>query len=85
MTEVTEIKVTKVAWTYVPRLNVELTEEQDEKINKLLPWGVRKAVVHRVLDALFALLEKDSPTVVGAILSAGVDIKLEVKESGQPS
>lgn len=43
--------------TNAPRLNVELTEEQHQKIDMYIPRGHRKVVFHAIIDDLLCLLE----------------------------
>jgi hypothetical protein len=66
---------------YVPRLNVDLTEEMSKDLNALLPWGIRKHIIHKVLLALFDLLRRDKQMAIGALLSGDVVIRLEVKQN----
>jgi hypothetical protein len=62
-----------------PRLNVEISLRQSERADQLLPYGTRKIVVSKLLDALLDIVEKD-PVVIGAIVSGAIGIKLEVRD-----
>lgn len=67
-----------------PRLTVEITLKQRNRLAKLIPWGVQKAVFSVVIDDLCTALENAGPAGLGALLSrsmpSGAYIKTEVPE-----
>jgi hypothetical protein len=52
-----------------PRLSVEITEEQNLKLLRLIPWGVKGALFQSLVDDVIELLETHGVTVIAAILS----------------
>jgi hypothetical protein len=62
----------------VPRLNVEISTEQEIRLNKLIPWGMRKPVMSYVLDWLLDAIEKNPELVIDAIITKTVLAKFEV-------
>jgi len=60
--------------TYISprRLNVEITEEQFKKLEKLLPYGTKKEVFGCIVDDLIELVEEHGSFVLGAILSRAI-------------
>lgn len=55
-----------------PRLSIEIGEEEFEKLQKLIPWGVKNQLFKIIIDDLISALEKSGPMVLGAVLSGKV-------------
>jgi len=54
---------------YKPRFSFEITEEQQQRANRLLStYGLRKSVFSVVLDDVLDLIEKHGQVIVGIIL-----------------
>lgn len=54
---------------YTPRFSFEITEEQKNKVDRLLStYGLRKAIFSIVLDDLLNLIEDHGQIVIGIIL-----------------
>ncbi len=54
---------------YTPRFSFEITEEQKNRVDRLLStYGLRKAVFSEILDDLLDLIEDHGNVVVGIIL-----------------
>jgi len=53
---------------YRPRLSIELTEEQNNALQRLVPWGVKNQLFSALVDQLIPLLEKHGSTVIALIL-----------------
>jgi len=55
-----------------PRLSQDLTEKQNLKLQRLVPWGMRRRVFSRIIDQLIEMLEgedEESRTqILGAII-----------------
>jgi len=69
---------------YVPRLSIDITEEQAKGLS-VLEFGMRKQVFHLIIDDLLALFAKHSPgIVIGALLAKSIGVKeickLKLKE-----
>ena len=53
---------------YRPRLSIELSEDQHNSLQRLVPWGVKNQLFSTIVDQLIPLLEKHGTTVIGLIL-----------------
>jgi hypothetical protein len=62
----------------IPRLNVEISTTQERRLDKLIPWGMRKPVMSSVLDWLLDSIESDPDLVINAIIAKTIKIKFEV-------
>ena len=58
-----------------PRLSVEVTEEQYNKLSKLIPWGNKKRFFGVIIDDVIRLLEEHGQKFFAAVLTRS--IKLE--------
>jgi hypothetical protein len=55
---------------YRPRFSFEISEEQQDRANKLIStYGLRKAVFSHILDEVLDLIDQHGEIVIGAILS----------------
>lgn len=50
-----------------PRLNVELTEEQDAALRKLIPWGMKHHLFSAVVDELIDIIKEHGEMAITAI------------------
>jgi hypothetical protein len=50
-----------------PRLNVELTEEQDAALRKLIPWGMKHHLFSAVVDELIEVIKEHGEMAITAI------------------
>jgi len=62
-----------------PRLNIEITEVQLEKLQRYLPWGIRGKVFQVIIDDLLLMIEKGGGMVIGAILEKKLKLNDIVK------
>lgn len=59
-----------------PRLSIEITEEQEDKLKELIPYGLKKQIFQAMVDDLIVILEGEDPyKVAGAIINK--NLKLE--------
>lgn len=59
-----------------PRLSIELTPEQSEKLKKLFPHGTKKIVFGLVVDDLIDIFEKHGAgKVIGAFIHRQITLK----------
>jgi len=67
-----------------PRLTVEISEEQAEKLSNYIPWGIRKALFQAIVDDIIDNIEQHGEIFLAAILSRTVKLnkkaKFEVKD-----
>jgi len=60
-----------------PRLSVDITEEQDQKLTQYLDHGMRKVVFGLVVDDLLAMIDKHG---AGHILGFFVERSITLKD-----
>ena len=61
---------------YRPRLSIEISREDQEKLKKLIPYGMQKVVFTCVIRDLIEILEKyGSGTVIGAFIERDISLK----------
>lgn len=60
---------------YRPRLTIEVSEEQLQRLQDLLPWGVRNKFFSVIIDDVIRILEKFGGFFVAAVMAK--DIKME--------
>jgi len=61
---------------YIPRLSVELTEEQNNALSRSVPWGIKKYLFQVLCEALVEAVDEASNDALAAILKRQVKIKL---------
>ena len=58
---------------YKPRFVFEITEEQKERADKVLTtYGIRKAIMGRVLDDVLDLIDEYGGSAVGILMTGNV-------------
>lgn len=62
-----------------PRLSVEITEEQYRSLQRLVPWGLQRALFSVVIDFLIKLLEVTGPKVITSLVMG--ELKFSIKEA----
>ena len=58
-----------------PRLSIEITEEQNLALQRLIPWGVKNSLFGMIVDDLISMLEKHGEIVLAAIFSRKLKLK----------
>ena len=58
-----------------PRLNLDITEEQYHKLQKIFPWGVKQEFFRLVLDDIIDLVERKGERAIAAVLTKSVRFK----------
>jgi hypothetical protein len=66
--------------SYVPRLNVELTDELADGLNRTIPWGIRKYLYQLLTEALIEAVETAGNDILAAILRRQAKIKIVALE-----
>ena len=51
-----------------PRLSIDLSREQFDKLNRLIPWGLKKKIFSGLTDNLIIFLEKNGSSGLAALL-----------------
>lgn len=61
-----------------PRLNVDITGEQEQALRRLMPHGTKRIVFGLIIDDLISALEKDE-RVLGAFMAREIKTRDVVK------
>jgi hypothetical protein len=60
---------------YTPRLSINITDEQQQKISRYFPWGTQKKVFGVILNDLLDLCEKHgADKVIGALVARYISL-----------
>jgi len=62
---------------YIPRLSVEITQEQFDALIKYIPWGIKKKLFSVIVDDLIEMLKVDPSRVIGLVVSGRARFSLE--------
>ena len=54
---------------YRPRLSIEITEEQNAKLYRLVPWGVKRELFNVIIEDVIEILETHGEIFIAAILT----------------
>ncbi len=67
---------------YKPRIGIEVTQSQFDKMQKYIPWGLRRLLFSAIIDDLIDVIEKTGrgPDLIGAIIAREIGLKLLIKE-----
>ncbi len=61
---------------YKPKFQIDISEEQYQRTLRCFPdYGLRKAVMGRVLDEVMDLIERKGMVVIGIILDQDTPVK----------
>jgi hypothetical protein len=60
---------------YRPRLSVEITEEDQTRIQKLIPWGILSPVMRALLEDVLDLVEQHGEIALALFISKKVRAK----------
>lgn len=53
---------------YRPRLSIEISEEQHQALQRLVPWGTKNQLFSAIIDQLIPLLEEHGSVIIAFIL-----------------
>jgi len=68
---------------YRPRLIVDLREDQQLKLQQILPHGTKILLFQAIVDGIIALHAKGGFNAIGAIISGHINV-VQLAEAGQP-
>jgi len=59
---------------YRPRLSVEIRQDQYDKLERLIPWGMQKHLFEAIVDDLIFMLDDNTnkELIIGAIITKNV-------------
>jgi len=69
-----------VSEDYRPRLSIEISEEQQSSLQRLIPWGLKNQVFSTIIDQLIPLLELKGSEVLALILTNDLTVSHLLKE-----
>jgi hypothetical protein len=63
------------------RLSVPMDDAKFEKLNRLIPWGLKYHVIETLIDGLIDMIEKDKDNMVlSAILAKRIPTEIVLKQ-----
>lgn len=60
---------------YRPRLSIEITPEQNQKLSKMIPWGIKNKLFSIIIDDLLELMEVHGEKIIMAVVSKQFKVK----------
>ena len=60
---------------YRPRLSIEITQDQSNRLRKLIPWGLKNQLFSVLTDDVIRLAEQHGPTFLAAILARSIGLE----------
>jgi len=60
---------------YKPRLSVEISQDQNFALGKLIPWGVKREFFSAIIDDVINLLSVHGEIVIAAVLTRRLKIQ----------
>ena len=60
---------------YTPRLSVEITDEQYNKLKQLIPWGVKNTLFSIIIDEVIELIEEHGTVVIAGLLNKKLTVQ----------
>ena len=69
--------------TYVPRLSVEIRQDQDDALKRILPHGTKKIIFHAIIDGIIALHTKGGFSALAPIMTGHIDV-VTLAKAGHP-
>lgn len=67
----------------MPRLSVIISEEEQARIHRLIPWGIQSSIIRLLLTRSLDLVEKHGDVVFGALLAGKLSILDLLKAGGE--
>ena len=64
------------------RLSIEITEEDQQRMHNLIPWGIMSRMMRLVLVQMLDLLEEHGDVVLGALMSGRITVLDLIKKGG---
>lgn len=60
-----------------PRLSVDITEAQQLRLQRLLPWGIKNKIFSLLIDEVCNIAEEHGPMAIGLFATKGIELKLK--------
>ena len=58
-----------------PRLSIEITKEQYNALQRLIPWGMKGQLFSALVDSMIKLLEDKGEIVIAAIITKKLKVE----------
>jgi hypothetical protein len=68
---------------FVPRLSIDITLEQQKRIQDLIPWGLRGPLFAIIVEDMLNLIEEHGEKVIAVVISRKLrprDLMLKIEE-----
>lgn len=69
----TKLEVNK---PYIPRLNIEITQEQYDKLNMYIPQGNKKLIFGLIVQDLINLCDRHGPKVLALLVERAIGVNV---------
>ena len=53
----------------MPKITVAVTDEEQKRMQSLIPWGIQAAIIRLLINRVLDLIEEHGDVVLGALLS----------------
>ena len=60
---------------YKPRLSIELSREQFDKLQSLIPWGQKRQIFSPIVDDIIRLTEEHGQTFLAALIARAINLE----------
>ena len=67
---------------YVPRLSIEIREDQDKALSRIFPHGTKKVFFHAIIDGIIAIHKRGGFEALAPIMTGHIDV-IQVAEMGK--
>ena len=52
----------------MPKITVSVTDEEQKRMQSLIPWGIQAAIIRLLINRVLDLIEEHGDVVLGALL-----------------
>ena len=58
----------------MPKITVAVTDEEQKRMQSLIPWGIQAAIIRLLINRVLDLIEEHGDVVLGALLSGKLTV-----------
>ena len=58
----------------MPKITVAVTDEEQKRMQSLIPWGIQAAIIRLLINRVLDLIEAHGDVVLGALLSGKLTV-----------
>jgi len=66
--------------SYIPRLSVDIREDQLKDLQDMLPYGVRRQLIEVILDSVIEMLKVNPGIVMGGLITKRLKFTVEIDD-----